>query len=172
MHSNIFTRVFLAPSTRRLHPTTPFSLLLPLLLSQTLTSHLTPRFFCFPFYSFFFFFSSSFFSSFSFLSSPPFFLLFFSFFLLFSFFSFLFLSFFSFPLLFSFPFLFFLFFPFPSLFFPPPFLFFPDGSAILPTISWQVGMSHPHSPLCRRPCYDDVLCTYVLCTCTLDWQTH
>ena len=153
-HSNIFTRFFLAPSTRRLHPTTPFSLSLPLLLSQTLTSPLStlfhPPFLLFPFHSCFFLFSFSFFS---FLSSPPsfssFFLLFsflsFPFFPFFSFLSFLFLFFFSFPLFF-FSLLSSLFFPlfislsfFPSLFvplfFPSPFSLFPDGSAILPTIS-------------------------------------
>ena len=90
--SNIFTRVFLTPSTRRLHPTTSLSLLLPLLLSQALTSPLSPifhlRFFCFPLFFFFLFFLFL-----SFLSSLFFFL---SFFLLFSFLSFPFFPFFSF----------------------------------------------------------------------------
>ena len=122
---------------RRLHPQPPPPfLLLPLLLSQALTSPLsplfTPRFFCFLFLffsSFFLFFI--FFRFLSFLFSLFFFVLFLSFLLF---------SFISFPFLFSFL----------SLclsFLPPPFLFFPDGSAILPTISWQVeGCRNPTPP--------------------------
>ena len=150
----------------------PFSLLLPLLLSQTLTSpslsslsspvsfvSLSLFFLLFSFSLFFFlflsllsslvFFSLSFFSFLSFLFLPflSFFFLFFSFsfFLFFPFPLFFSLSFFPlffslsffplFPLFFSLSFFPSLFFP---LFFPSPFSLFPDGSAILPTISWQV----------------------------------
>ena len=174
-HSNIFTRVFLAPATRRLHATTPFSFLLPRPHpSDSYLPSLSPlnqrRFFCFPVTLFSSFFLFSLFLSF--LSS-----LFFFFCLSFlSLNSVLFLSFLSFPFFLFFSFSFFLFFPFPSLFslsffpslffsslffplffslsffpslFPSPFSLFPDGSAILPTISWQVGgggVSHPPHP--------------------------
>ena len=125
-HSNIFTRVFLAPSTRRIHPTNP-----PLSFTPTpslsgsylpsFSSAFIPRFFCFSFLLFFLLFSFSLFSFFSFLSSPPSF----SFCLLFSFCSFLSLSF---PLFLFFCFSFFLFFPFPSLFSLPLFSLFPTAA--------------------------------------------
>ena len=87
-HSNIFTLVFLAPSTRRLHPTTPF-----LFYSHSSSLRLLPPLSLPPFLLFPFSLFSSFFPSLSFLSFPFFSFLSslpsFSFFSFFPFFSFL-----------------------------------------------------------------------------------
>ena len=151
-HSNIFTRVFLASSTRQLHPTTPslFYSHSPSLrlLPPPLSSLSPPLFLLFPFSllsSFFLFFL--FFLFLSFLSS----LFFFFSYSFFSFLSFIFLSFFSFPFLFYFLSLSLSFFPSPFSLFSRRQRNFTDN---ILTGGGGGGGSHPHTP----PFWDDPGC--------------
>ena len=136
-HNNIFMRVFLVPSTRRLHPTIPSFFYSHPSSLRLLPPHLSPLFHP-PFLLFpFSLFSSFFLFSFSFFLFSPFLPLFLSslFVPFFSFLSFIFLFLFSFLSL-------------PSLFSLPLFSFFPTAAQFYRQYPdrWG-GVSHPPPPL-------------------------